>query len=385
VNCYENRIRDEITPHYDIERVIQNLKAVIKNHDCVTIHGGEPLMIDLNHLERLLEIVYQEKLQTGIQSNLLLVTDKHIELFKRYRTHVGISIDGITNDYNSSRGYDPIHVLHNIDRLKNSGVAMSAIIVLWKTNSAGIMELIEYLVDKGIRDFRINPGIGFCDPKVELDSDTLYRAWLRVAEGFSDPDLSINPFRDMIDLLMGHKNATCNFSGCDPYRTCSEVTLYEDGTFGNCLKPGSALDGFRSMRADTEIKPRQEALQQISFEHGGCGGCKYWTCCHGGCPGEAINFDWRNKSRFCEAWHKLFAYFEDKIKSLFPNALTASDFRSKDAGPKDTLTSLDGSTWRQNTRKNPLDLLKKIEAAPVKGNEHGDSPHGDAHGDHTDG
>lgn len=375
VNCYENKIREQISPHYDINRVVENLQREIGNHDAVTIHGGEPLLINVNHLERLLDIIYRAKGQTGIQTNLLALNEYHIELFKKYRTHVGISLDGIDAESNVSRGYNPEPVFVNIDRLHEQHIQMSTIIVLWRTNARDIPDLVETLIDYGISDFRVNPGIPFCDPEMEIDNADLFGVWKLLFDRYLR--VTINPVRDIIDLLMGHKNGTCNFSGCDPYRTTAEVTLYEDGTFGNCLKSGSALDGFRSCRADERSQSRQEMLHQISIEHGGCGGCRFWPICQGGCPGEAEEFDWRNKTRFCKAWRDIFSYIESKIKALFPNAALTSDAGGLSSA--DILSSLKSSTWQQQFRINPLN----IKPAPQQG--HGDCPHGDSHGDHTDG
>ena len=376
VNCYENAIRDQITPHYNLDRVIESLNREIKNHDTVTIHGGEPLMIDVNHLDRLLDIIYRAKGQTGIQTNLQLLNEYHIELFKKYKTHVGISIDGLHEKSNRSRGYNPEPVFASIERLQNEKISMSAIIILWKSNAREVTELVEALATYGIKDFRINPGIAFCDPELEVDNYELYCAWKRLFDGWMH--LTINPIRDIIDLLMGHKNSTCNFSGCDPYRTSAEVTLYEDGTFGNCLKSGSALDGFRSCRADERVCSRQDMLRQLSIERGGCGGCRFWSICQGGCPGEAVDFDWRNKSRFCEAWRDIFKYVESRLRGMFPNIALASDIRDISAGG--VLSSIDKSTWQQQYKKNIL----SISPQPAT-NGHGDIPHGDSHGDHNDG
>jgi len=391
-NCYENDIREEIQKGYDFKRVIARLNDFLGRGNCgqVTLHGGEPLLIDIQHIRQLFELIYDKTKQTGIQTNLLNLSQYHIELFKKYRTHVGVSLDGFDTESNKSRGYEVEKILENLQWLKSENISCSVIAVIWKSNCESMVEFLTKILDLGIKDIRLNPGIGFCDVENEVTPLQLFKVWEDAIQCCFSPEINLLPHRDIIDMLLGFSDSTCNFSGCDPHMTSAEETLYEDGQLGNCLKPGSARDGFRSMRADQKNNVRQELLQQIAIDKGGCGGCKYWQICKGGCPGEAISFDWRNRTRFCQAWYWFFESIETRLKTLFPNLLTVTDFSPEKPASKDVLETIAGSTWRRNKMAQIWELKKRLKNSDIisdgsqKCLNHGDSPHGDRHGDHTD-
>ncbi|QWK20800.1 hypothetical protein [Thermus antranikianii] len=55
---------------------------------------GEPLLIPKADLERLFAFGLERYGQNGIQTNGALIDEDHIALFRKYRVHVGFSIDG---------------------------------------------------------------------------------------------------------------------------------------------------------------------------------------------------------------------------------------------------------------------------------------------------
>ena len=202
LNCYENTIRESIVRDYDIRKVSERLKQNLDGSGGVTIHGGEPLLIDSLDLESLFQIIHGKFGSTGVQTNLLLLNKRHIELFKKYRTHVGISIDGLDADSNKSRGYDPEKVLKNIKLLIDNKIGCSAIVVVWKYNKDQINRLLTTLIDLGIMDIRLNPGISFCDSESECTPAELLEVY-RESFHLIRPELSLLPHRDIIDLLLG--------------------------------------------------------------------------------------------------------------------------------------------------------------------------------------
>ena len=68
-----------------------------KNEHCgnsICAHGGEPLILPKQELEKILKFAFDKTGQSSIQTNGTLIDDDHILMFKRYKTGVGISIDG---------------------------------------------------------------------------------------------------------------------------------------------------------------------------------------------------------------------------------------------------------------------------------------------------
>ena len=90
---YRNPQRDagNLSRVYDLDLM---KSAVLQEGGPFTLFGGEPLLLPLADLEELWSWGLQQFGGTSLQTNGVLVTDAHIQLFKKYRVHVGISLDG---------------------------------------------------------------------------------------------------------------------------------------------------------------------------------------------------------------------------------------------------------------------------------------------------
>lgn len=419
--CYENRIRSvDKGTSYDIEKILATLERETLKHPkgkrghTVCIHGGEPLLMKIEDLERLLKRTCELYGYSSIQTNGTLITDKHIELFKKYKTSIGVSIDGDTWQLNEGRWNagnlksEKIQemtdlVMENMKRCHMAKLSLSIIALLSKYNATKerLPEFTRFLYrtkdELGIISVRTNEAIIYEEKfkkAEELTQDELGYAYCRLAdETFADPKLDWLPYRDVIDLMMGYNNATCVFGECDIWRTSSERPIDKDGNLGNCLKGGGAIDGIQVLAAEVYGGERYESLRQTPQELGGCKDCHYWHICRGHCPGEGIDDDWRNRTRNCEAWKALYVHTESKIKAMIPNIITVSELYPVRPTPEliQANIGVGGSTWAKNKRKN-LDLIKEeakttqrtdMKHADGHGDKsHGDKPHGDSgHGD----
>jgi uncharacterized protein len=410
--CYENRIRSSgERAVYDIDAIAGVIDAEGKREpkstrcNAPTIHGGEPLLFPLRDLERLLAVVHKHWGQSGVQTNGVLITDAHIALFKRYNTHIGVSIDGDTAELNLGRWnavpmpaekiqWETDRVLANMKKCKDAGLGVSIISLLRRYN-ASTPEKVEAFIsflkrmrrELGIVDVRTNPVIEFENGLGEqLTPTELGEAFIKISDyALSDPLLAILPYHDVINLLFGSKNATCNFSACDPWKTTAEQPIFEDGSVGCCLKVITSQDGLQAVAADTYSDERYIVLRQVPMDENGCRDCRFWFMCKGGCCGEGADNDWRNKSRFCLAWTMLFEHLYGKIKGAIPNLLMAPDFYPSDVDAEAVMNSILGGTWEKQHRKKPADLLSgKAKENKRSAAGHGDAPHGNSHGDHTD-
>ncbi len=389
-SCYENRIRQKKTFYpYDIEAIEKTLKEEINkdidgNHNVPTLHGGEPLLMAVNDMERLLKIIFEKYGRTSIQTNALSMNDKHLALFKTYKTSVGISIDGDTAELNRGRWNAKIFsdeyiqkqtdkVMENIKRCKDAGLSVSVISILRKYNASPerinkFLNFLRRLRDEfGIFWVRANEGIVYDEnqkDEEELTSEELGLAFTVLASiCLSDKRLMWSPFRDIVDSMLGNKNVVCIFTECDVWHTTAEEPIDYLGNIGNCLKGGGAVDGLQVLRADSISKERYEALIQIPQEYGGCKDCRYWCVCKAGCPGEGMNNDWRSKTRFCYGWKQLFTFTENYLKGIFPNVNLVMDgaVNSQEA----VKNIMNGSSYQTCSRKQSYV------------DKHGDAPHGD--------
>ena len=76
---------------YNMEAMLRALK-IEGGH--FTIFGGEPLLTDIEDLETFFKFGFENYGRCNVQTNGSLITDAHIDLFKKYAVHIGMSVDG---------------------------------------------------------------------------------------------------------------------------------------------------------------------------------------------------------------------------------------------------------------------------------------------------
>lgn len=104
----------------------------------------------------------------------------------------------------------------------------------------------------------------------------------------------------------------CVFKECDIFHTVSAEVVLDDGSISNCMRVSSK--GLY-LRHPTEHKTRGDILSQVEQVDGGCKGCKFWKSCTGGCPSQAIDNDWRNRTALCSVYKEVFQLLSN-IQSL---------------------------------------------------------------------
>jgi uncharacterized protein len=376
-SCYENEIRKYHRERVDFDAIKKTLAGIMTKDSRPGLHGGEPMLMGIDRCSELFEIILQSRPTTGIQTNGLLIDDKWIDVFLKYKTNVGVSLDGDTEQLNRGRKTDTEAILKSIRKMRDAGISVSVISVLRKhnANQESVWEFIRFLTtladEYGIYYVRTNPGIAFTPETViseELSNDELGFALCSIAGiCMTDKRYLWQPVRDVIEMMFGiGGHSTCVFNGCDVWATSAEVPILGNGALGNCMKGGGARDGIPNLRADRSSMARMEALRQTD-----CAGCEFWDYCHGGCPGEAVDNDYRNKTRFCSAYKTLFRFLKRRIEGLMPSVYVGTD---------QPLININSTTWRKEDMKQPVEkpMADSKPNGCNHGDGHGDRPHGDS-------
>lgn len=355
--CYEQIIRKKgrADRPLEMDKVKEQMEKEVKRKSdgkgsCNTpyLHGGEIFLAGKDNIKELLKKAYELSGSSSLQTYGHLIDRDYIEMFKKYDTHVGISFDGPwpLNELRKVPGKDTKdvtnRVMQNILEMRNAGISVGMICILHKSNAIGerreqLKEWLLWLYDNGITGGRLNPAsvYDFAQER-QLTPEEAAEAWTDLGEFLRTniPDHNWKPFRDAFDNLMGMAQGTCIFDVCQFYHAHTEPVVLSDGKTANCFKPGMRT-GHVYPRYPTYNhwqdnnpsfgKVRYEILPKVEKEDGGCKGCKYWRNCLGGCAGNTINQDWRNRSKFCKAYYALFEWAEETLRSIMPNLILSTD------------------------------------------------------------
>jgi len=141
--CYQNPQKDagNVLHRYDLGKIKQTISRLDQPF---TLFGGEILLVPIEDLEDLWAFGLEKFHKNSIQTNGTLITDTHIELFKRYEVDVGISLDG-PDELNDVRWAGSLkntrqstaRTLDAIRRLCENGIPPSLILTLHRANATG--------------------------------------------------------------------------------------------------------------------------------------------------------------------------------------------------------------------------------------------------------
>jgi uncharacterized protein len=417
--CYQESTRggpaSAVT--YDKETLLAMLRRIDGHW---ILFGGEPLLVPLADLEEMLRIGFEMHGMTSVQTNGSLITPRHVELFARYNTSVGMSIDG-PDELNDARWAGSLEATRKMTRRSLEAIDMliakaretgnrrlipSFIICLHKLNLAddrwprmkawlreldrnGVRSVQHHLLDLDYQasDLYVGP---------ELTVQRLLELWDLQSE-FAQ--LRMKEFTEVVDAQRGRTTQTCVWHACDPWNTRSVEGLNGNGTPTQCGRAGSN-DGVDWVPAEGDGAPsvsrssgfhgnryheRQLSLYVTPQEHGGCKDCRFWMLCQGHCPGSAVptardaEGDWRLRTLYCDVFKALFAEAERRVlrigevpMSLHPDrqAMEARFYQLWAAGEEST------AEFVLKERTGQLSTCVLTDAHV--------SAHGDLHGDHND-
>lgn len=375
--CYEHPSREIRSPEYDVESIINSLdewKNRWENDKAPGLHGGEPMLIPDDDMELFFDYINSNwDDNPWIQTNGSLIQEHHIEMFKEYNVHVGISCDGPgeLNDKRIAKSDNTREItektISNIFKLREEGVGVGVIVVVHNHNAGTdekLNKLLNWIVelnDVGISG-HYNPGRA---PSSQLEltpkryGEVLIQTWNLLKQS---EEYSWNPVRRMQDALLYGDNSSCTMGKCDPRGTEVAKCITGDGSFTGCARMWPQLgDGNPFLQGPSNNDSygswngRYDLLKQLPQDSGGCNGCEYWGVCYGGCPGNGKGTDYRKKTYWCESYKMLYDEIKSDMKKLFPNM----NFKQENpnigifADIKEQCTV--GKVQKSNTKKNSFE------------------------------
>ena len=353
--CYNTPLREkgkEQKPDLAaIEKTVRKLYAERKSS--IVLHGGEPCAWDRNVLKKLLKLSYELSENSALQSNGSLIDDEVIGFFKRFKTSVGISIDGYypANEFRCDKKMTQ-RIIENIRWLRDEKISVAIIIVLSKANA--VPKRIDYVKKllKDMTDLRVSAKINICtapDPKIQLTVKEAIWGYLQLLDFCIENQIQASPFNYIRNLLLGDGTADCVFGkGCDPYSTTSGIVVCHDGRVSTCTK-------FTTERL--EWTPHSDWRWDILKETD-CKNCKYGgVVCSGGCPAAAKDDDFRNKTRWCTMYKAMYEKIEKILRYTHPGkSLTIDKGKEEKKGKGETpFTHTDGDIIHRDHQDSGLE------------------------------
>ncbi|MBR0221687.1 MAG: radical SAM protein [Synergistaceae bacterium] len=259
----------------------------------VLFHGGEPLLSKPEDIEAILDFACKNlinKINVQFQTNGLLLDDKWLNLFKRFRNIISLSVSfdppvGDMRRYVTSQtgNYREI-VMNNIYKFMGIIENIGVISVCHKYNINGFKNFVCSLKEAGIKNLTIN--------KYRPDIKNINNFYISEAE-YVDMLIDLASFwigqklykkiniQPLNSLFAGETNKLCLFK-------TDKDKCFAFRTYFNAAKHYK----FCARMADAKV-------YEMSKE---CLDCKIFSLCGGGCPVE------KKDGTFCEARFKLFNF-----------------------------------------------------------------------------
>jgi len=286
-------------------------------------HGGEPLLLGTRFYKEIWTDLCKHKngnVRHLLQTNLLLLDSRWVELLRRFDVHVSTSVDPFTDErvYPDGRDQYP-DWLERFSLACEAGLKMGLVFTVTVKHEGREAETYRFL--RNLQTFsekpvsvRLNPvyGGGNCgplSPAVELPAEVygeflcgMWDLW----QGDGQP-FPLDPFR----AWATGGGLACEFSG-----RCSTHFVGLD-SMGNVFSCGRFADSGVP-RGNIQEEPLAEILTRPQLPDvsgrserllaGHCRDCPYWDLCHGGCPYHALvgSGDALAATPYCEGYRLFF-------------------------------------------------------------------------------
>lgn len=301
-------------------------------------HGGEPLLWGVDNFREIFSYTAKFKENVSfshrVQTNLSLINDEYIELFREYNVRIGFSLDGpkeINNRYrkriDGSGSYDTI--IKNLYKCRDAGFNVGAIIVATSAFKNCIPELYRFICENKL-NFKFNPlfisgeasnchDLSLTPIEYAQMSNELFDLW------FFDRENHINEstFEDIASSFLAQNKKT---NGCMFSRNCQDnfLAISPHGDVFPCGRfcATDTTYSYGNINYDSLeiiLKRRKESAQYRRAEiitKSGCRNCDFFDICHGGClhDGYLNSGYFESKTFLCAAYKLIFSHIRNRVQ-----------------------------------------------------------------------
>lgn len=322
--------------------VIKQIKCFCENHHrqnlTIIWHGGEPLLWGIDNFKKVFSFMREEfgdyPYRNSLQTNLTLLTQEYIDLFKEFDVRLGFSLDGPQFIHDKQRvqknGQGSFNVVMNKFSLcKQNDIPIGCISVATRNHVGHMQEFYSFMNQNKV-DFKMNPL--FISGEATKNENELGLSVIEYAHliielfdlMFDDSNCQISNsnFVEIASSLITNKTAGCllgencqgNFIAISPKgevfpcgRFCDNE--YELFSYGNLYSKS-----FSEIMNKIYLSEPYKRFNYIN--NSDCAICEFFGVCHGGClhDGFLKSGDFKNKTLLCPAYKLIFKHIKQKLK-----------------------------------------------------------------------
>lgn len=290
-------------------------------------HGGEPLIWCMENYDAIFRYMVESfpkvKWRNTMQTNLTLLDEQYIQLFKRYNVYLSTSMDGSEEIHDRTRllanGKGSYSLL--VDKLRlatKNRVNLGIIVVLNAKNIQYIIDIYNFF-KKHNQGFKINPlvytGEAFKNDELHITPKEYADAMVDLFDYWiNDSDaVPISNFVEYASNLVTNCVSSCAFTeNCQNVFTviepngdvmaCDRLCGEEKYVFGNISQ--------QNLSVMYEKKRLMFSTRANMLKDSDCKCCDFWKICYGGCPTESIAGlgNLNRKTIYCDAYKVIFKH-----------------------------------------------------------------------------
>lgn len=311
-------------------------------------HGGEPLLLGLDYLKKIVEIQRKYRgnkhIYNTIQTNATLLTADFAAFFKENNFLVGVSIDGpqdIHDKFRKDKGGNPtfLKVMRGVELLHRYAVDFNTLTTISKAGEGRGLEVYSFLKNIGSHYMQFMPVYEYVDNKNNIASPDdkqsalaswsvspieygkfmcdIFDCWVRNDVG----SYFVNLFDSTLANYCGMNPGTCVYS-----ETCGANAVMEhNGDIYPCdhfvyprYKLGNVKESSLREIVSSENVTRFGIDKRNSLP-AQCLRCEYYFACHGECPKHRFAKSDKNESglnSLCEGLYYFFSHVDPYMQTM---------------------------------------------------------------------
>jgi len=337
--------QDEIM-NYDLLKLIfirmnEYLSANLNENITFTWHGGEVCLLGSNYFKvaRQLQDEYcsetKSRIKHLVQSNLTLITQKMINLFKEFGiAQIGSSFDPVPNirGFGKNRNSQLYNqkFIEGVKLLNKNQMSWGVIYVVHRLSLTSPLEIFYYLTNLNTRshpNFNQVKIYGEDTHNLSITGEefadflgAIFPVWYENIDRYPN----VQPFSDLLRSIKDRDfSLVCESSG-----SCSNRWIYigPEGETSHCGRSGDYdvllygnLKDFTFHEIMNNPQRNQLAERQTVLPELECAQCRFWGICHGGCPLDAFmtDNDFLKKSPKCDSTKIFLERYFEPITGLY--------------------------------------------------------------------